>query len=62
MSSDEYTYTITMELEYDELLFLYKTMSKALDSWEGGESWQQEFLEEVKMALLKTTLESQFEG
>ncbi len=59
-SRDDYLYTVSLELEYKHLRFLYETVAKAVETWPGGEEWQQEFLEEYKRELWKMVMEAQF--
>ena len=61
-SRDDYLYTVTLELEYKELKFLYDTMTRAVETWPGGTAWQQEFLEEYKRELWKMVMDAQLEG
>ena len=62
MSKEEYVYNINLELEYPHLLFLYKTIAKSHQNWEGGQPWQQEFLKELRNELWKTVMNAQLEG
>ena len=59
---DDYLYTVTLELEYKELQFLYATVARAVETWPGGDAWHQMFLEEYKRELWKMVMDAQLEG
>lgn len=60
MSKDKYTYTLQFEVGYEQLKFLYKTFSKSVDTWSGGEWWEQIMLKNLKQELWKMIMEEQF--
>lgn len=60
MNEDRDTYTIELEVGYEQLKFLYTTFSKSVDTWSGGEWWEQIMLENIKKELWKMIMEEQF--
>lgn len=62
MSKDKSVYTLEFEVGYEQLKFLYKTFSKSVETWSGGEWWEQLMLENIKKELWKMIMEEQFKN
>ena len=62
MNKEEPVYTIHVEVGFEQLKFLYKTFSKSVETWSGGEWWEQVMLENMKKELWKMIMEEQFKN
>ena len=62
MSNDQPVYTIHIEVGFEQLKFLYTTFSKLVETWSGGEWWEQVMLENMKKELWKMIMEEQFKN
>ena len=62
MNKEEPVYTIHVEVGFEQLKFLYTTFSKSVETWSGGEWWEQVMLENMKKELWKMIMEEQFKN
>lgn len=62
MSNERPVYTIHVEVGFEQLKFLYTTFSKSVETWSGGEWWEQVMLENMKKELWKMIMEEQFKN
>ena len=62
VSDKEWVYTVSLDMDREQLRLFYSTMARAYKSWPGGNPEEQELLKGIRDHAWKLLLEAQFKG